>query len=129
MRSKTETAALIKRFEQELALNISSRDRLSLLDTLQRAQWAVERQEVVGRGSIGSAASLERNSSAIFADDRTSRRATTSCRVGLVVACVEIAVSFTVLRCVTVQTADDARQNTELFTCIVTHDANLDTHY
>lgn len=127
MGAETETAALIEGLEQELALYVSSRDRLPLLDTLQCAQWAVEGQEVISRGSIGSTTSLKRNGSAVLADDRTTGRTTTGCRVGLVVTCVEIAISFSVLGRVAVQTTNDARQDTKLFTCIVTYDANLDT--
>jgi hypothetical protein len=85
-------------------------------------------QEVIGGCAIGSPASLKRNSISIDVHDGTTRRPTTCRGVGLIVAGVKVAVSFSIFRGIAVETADDTRQNTQLLASVVTDDSNLDTN-
>lgn len=70
---------------------------------------------------------MQRNSEAVNVHDRTARTTTTCGSVGLVVARVEIAVTLSVLGGVSVKTTDEAGQDTELLSGIVTDDSDLNT--
>lgn len=59
----------------------------------------------------------------------TSGRATTCCCVGLIVACVEIAIAFTVFGSVAVESTYNARQDTELLASVVSDNSNFDSNY
>lgn len=111
-----------------MTLDVASRNRLSILNALQGAQWSIEGQEVICRCAVGTATSLEGDGATILVHDRTARTSPTGSSIGLVVAGIEIAISFSVFGGVSVESADDARKNTEFFACIVTDDSDLDTN-
>jgi hypothetical protein len=107
MRAQSQPSAFIKRLEKELALNIATCDRLAVLNALQSTEWSIQWKEVICRSSIRTSASLERDSATVLVHDRTARTSSTSGGVGLVVACVEIAVPLAIFRGISIQATDD----------------------
>ena len=127
-RGQTEPPALIKRLEDELALDVASSDSAPLLQALQRAQWPVKREEVVGGGAVGPAAGLQRDSIAVNVDNRAARATTAGCCAGLVVTRVEVTVPVAVFGRVAIQPANDTRENAELLAGIVTDHPDLNAN-
>ena len=111
-----------------MALDVTSSHRLPLLDALKRAQGSVKREEIVGRGAVRTTTSLQGDRRTILADNRTTATPTTGRGVGLVVACVEVAVPISIFRRIPVQATDDARENTQLLSSIITNNSDLDTN-
>lgn len=72
---------------------------------------------------------MQAQDEAIDVHDWTSGTTTTCGSTGLVVARIEIGISLFVIGCVSVKTADEARQDTELLTGVVTDNSDFNTNY
>jgi len=77
------------------------------LNAAESSGSAVKGKEVIGRGTVGTAAGLDGDGVAINVDNGTAGTSSRGGGVGLVVACVEIAVTFLVFGGVSVETTNN----------------------
>ena len=111
-----------------MALNGTSLHRLPLLDAAQSSQGAVKRKEIVSRGAIGSPTRLQGHGGTVDVDYRTARATTAGGGICLVVACVEIAIAVSVFRSISIESANNTGENTQLLSSVITDDPDLNTN-
>src|SRR5690606_2878552 len=110
---------------REHRLQRAARDRLVLLDQLQRARDPIERQ-IEARGRLPAPAGVQRDDATLDVDDRRARRAARCARCGLVIESVEVVVlAEAVIRRLAVETRERAGEDGELLAGVVADDADL----
>ena len=125
--TQPEAAHFIEGRVDEHRLQRAARDRLVVLDQLQRASDAIERQvETRRRGR--AAAGVQRQHAALDVDHRRSGRAAGRARRRLVVERVEVVVlADAVVRRFAIEPRERAREDRQLLAGVVADDADLAT--